>query len=934
MRLLLRSDSQAEISNLDLCRISLLETFKWAKEYKVDAVIDAGDLKEAYSPVHVAVVKFWVWAVREFKRRGIRFIALLGNHDRISQSSESKNWLDILQAAGAEIVTKPKFKSVGDGWVGFLPFTADKKLEKAWAGQLSDDCAHNRAVYPEAKRVLVFHTEISGGFLNSSNIPTSGLTPEQLGWENYDGCFGGHIHRAQHIKETNIHYIGSPFTHDWSEVNQRKSQVLFTEKGMRRLKTSIPCWYDAEHLEARGLIPPPGAYVRSRVPVTSKKITQQLKDEEERILKTFSESKDLRLFIIPKLEDSKDTVSLKGSSDKELVEQYVTSTWPDGSRNVAEQGVAYLLGVLERVAPAARGKALRFVSLEGENVLSFKHIRIKYSKQGFIVLRGVNLDWPKRSIGSGKTNCLSLLSIALTGETIKGQKANGWKNERVKGQASLKLTLRDERNRKIVIYRTRPHSLRLLIDGKDQSAGIRGTGKKETQGLIQQITGYDKNLLENAVYIDQSIANSFVFGSKSARLDLLNKIQNLERYDQALKIVSKDIDRNQKSRASFESSVELLSSELVHVEDELSELAPIQTDWEKRRVEAQKEVTKLIGLKTQYAQGESQAKELQRVIDDLEAELNEIKRKQNEARLRKSGYEDQLSRAKKLVANGRCANCGQPAENRGLKMREEAEAEIRNLTQRLVELGTSIETKGKAIARHERTLDEYTQAKSRVDVDLAAARKVLQQADIGAAQEEKRNDAVKAKKLALIGQIKKIKRTLKAAQESLRHADEHRELLEYAKKAFHRSGMPLYLSASLCPVLNKAADEYSELFADGSFTCRFDVEDGDFVVRVVNPTGSNTVDGQSTGERATAGNIAAFAVREVAPKTNLIILDEPGHGLDTESAKQFAKGLLRLKEKFETVLLTTHSSTIESILAGSTTWTVTKKKGISRLETE
>ena len=84
-----------------------------------------------------------------------------------------------------------------------------------------------------------------------------------------------------------------------------------------------------------------------------------------------------------------------------------------------------------------------------------------------------------------------------------------------------------------------------------------------------------------------------------------------------------------------------------------------------------------------------------------------------------------------------------------------------------------------------------------------------------------------------------------------------------------------------------------------------------------------------------AGIVAAFALREACPRTNLVILDEPGFGLDSVGAKQFAKGLLALKEsgRFGTILCTTHSPVIESLLTGETVWTVIKQNGISELVT-
>ena len=84
-------------------------------------------------------------------------------------------------------------------------------------------------------------------------------------------------------------------------------------------------------------------------------------------------------------------------------------------------------------------------------------------------------------------------------------------------------------------------------------------------------------------------------------------------------------------------------------------------------------------------------------------------------------------------------------------------------------------------------------------------------------------------------------------------------MMEYAKRAFHRSGIPLYLSVALCPLLNKAADEYSDIFTDGRLKVMFRVDNGEFIVDVINPAGSATVDGQSVGEAAMCGIIVAFS---------------------------------------------------------------------------
>ena len=135
----------------------------------------------------------------------------------------------------------------------------------------------------------------------------------------------------------------------------------------------------------------------------------------------------------------------------------------------------------------------------------------------------------------------------------------------------------------------------------------------------------------------------------------------------------------------------------------------------------------------------------------------------------------------------------------------------------------------------------------------------------------------------------------------------------------------------MIPLLNKAAEEYAVMFGDKVVQVRFKIEDGEFEPYVLNASGGESIDDQSVGEKALAGLITSFALREIAPKTNLLILDEPGEGLDAANARQFAQALPKLAERFGSVFITSHNQVILSELSGERTITVVKKNGRSRL---
>lgn len=203
MKLLLWSDLQCHFSNIAECQIATKELLRTAAKEKPDVIINAGDLKDEYSPISQSVLKECVRATKQIVGAGYRYIILKGNHDRESQSPEAEDWLSVLRAAGAEIVTKPRTMEIVDTRIAFLPYYSDREDLKRYAAALGKTESY----------VLIFHCEVLG-----STPGKQGISLEDLHSDQYMACFGGHIHNHQKLDD-NTWYIGSPFTHDWSEAD-------------------------------------------------------------------------------------------------------------------------------------------------------------------------------------------------------------------------------------------------------------------------------------------------------------------------------------------------------------------------------------------------------------------------------------------------------------------------------------------------------------------------------------------------------------------------------------------------------------------------------------------------------------------------------------------------------------------------------------------
>lgn len=916
MRLLLTGDWQTSAANIEECEKALLELKAAIKKYKPDVLIHLGDFKEAYDPIPGIVTKFWIRAIRELTEM-LRVYALLGNHDRLAQSLTADHWMDVLAAAGARVICGPMYLSSLKAFA--IPYgTREQTLE--WA-----------AKRPKDAELLFYHCEVAGA---SGSHAVNAITPEEMQAHKYAACFGGHLHEHQQFAR-NMWYVGSPFCMDWGEANQTKGIVLCDYDGgigdVRQLKTKIPHWYDFDYLQSTGHQPEAGSYVRVKVPISTRKVTDELHAVEKELLAQYG---DVHIFAVPEIvrNTADDVLSSNFASDEEMLTQYIASTLPDAARFKPEHALAYMKKILpQRGAVGVAG--LRFLQATGENVLCFDKIKLDYRKQGLVLLRGRNKAWPRRSNGSGKTSVLSLLTLAFSGRNNKDQKTDEWAAEFTDEPAVVRLWLQ-ARGKLFKIERgRRPHKLIFTVDGKNRSTGIRGTGRDETQGRIERLLGFDLHMLQNSVYIDQTVANGFLFGTQKTRMDLVAKLCNLERYELALKAVKDEIGFYEERLQKLERNQDKARERFTMLRDQYQQLKKEHTsvvlaaydDVQKQIADLVQEHAELVAHKDFYV-------DLQKDVDGWAHTSDELHERESTLQASIKALSMRRVAVKKLIDAGKCSQCG--AATTGLQSHELLTID-ETLTAQKKDYDTnheSLNTINKKMTDGQKKLEKYEDRLYCVERDLRNYRAEQQRMESAADSERERIAEQRRQRAQLKRRLEKLQQVFQRLRKKYREVSVRLEMLQYVKASFQRGGIPLALSHALCPVLNAAAEEYSSIFTDGKIKIRFTVQDGDFEAEVVNAAGSGNAKGQSVGEAAMAGTICAFALRDAAPRTNLLILDEPGHGLDAEGQKEFASGLLKIKDRYETMIVTTHSQIIESILGGETVWTVEKENRISRLK--
>lgn len=934
MRFLFTADFQAEWQILDICRKAWKHIVEVAVERRLEGIVVAGDLKRAYNPVDVRVIKFWQWAIVYAREHDLKVLVLLGNHDRIGQYSDDKNWLSILDKAGATVFDTPYVFDVKDGRLAMLPYMSSVSGLKKAAEKLTREIRSNR------QDVLVFHTDLNrakynkAGFRSEAKIHVEDLYPSQ-----YLACIGGHIHLPQKIGD-NVYYAGSPFATDWGEANQRKSYLVVEGSHVTRVASIIPGWYDEswpDFPRADDHIRWEGAKVRLHVPVdVGRGCYRVLERAAEKARRDFSGAS---IFTIPVFRDRPEVRRSRiriSDPDDVKIKAYVKKNLPEEME--LESTVEYLLARLGKVSSTKRSETgIRLVKAWARNFLPFEKVRLEF-KPGITLVQGRNEDRQKNSNGSGKTSLLQIAPVAMFGTTFKGQKYDGWANRRTTGEARCGVVFEDARRRMAQIVRARrPSSLHLTIAGVDQSSGLRGDAKDATQGLIEQVSGFTWQTFANAVYIDQEVTRAFLSGKRKEQTEVLSRFQNLERFAQAQILVRKDKNGNRDQRKENELELSHMLEMNEQCERDLTALRK-QKKKDERELQA-----KLKEAEETYESSITRYQEMKEVCDrkvqKLEKKVSSVGRKIERYSKQVSELEFEIRELESwLVTVGHlykdktCPTCYQHLDHKLLeKMKKKWQARLDYCTGTRDEV-VSLRAKG---MREELDLEAEAERISgrlgkAIDAKIAAkaqfsfARKqytALQQSELD------EGSIIKAKEKELEKWLHR-KKVLKRVGRQL---EEDAKLYEFAETAFGRDGIPAFLNALLVEPLNQAALHYAELFADQTIQLRFSVEEGEFQTEVVNATGGESLKDQSEGEKALAGLIASFALREVAPKCNVLILDEPGNGLDPQTARKFAASLRILQKKFECIYVTTHNLAILSELAGEKQITVVKRNGMSKI---
>lgn len=931
MSFLVTADLQAEWSNLDLCEQAWDEMLHICRKRKIKTIVFCGDGKEAYDPVSIRVIKWWQRAIRRALDFGVRVLYLRGNHDRIATYSIAGDWLSIMRHAGAQTFSHPGVVDNGDCRLFMLPYASVKQTKK-WVKELLKHKPDRR------KDVLFFHCNLlEARYSQYGKHSDSNLSIDDLCHGSYRFVIGGDIHLPQKIE--NVYYVGSPFCNDWGEVNQRKRYLVMGSSELQSIHSRIPRWFDPGISGFSSSKPSTwtGARIRISVPCDSNhSYSRRLEKVRRGAEKKYAGAE---LYIVPKFNeeggDIRSTIR-QCDSDERKIKEYVKQCKLE---RVGNGLIEYMLEKLSHFSHGLRtGSKFKFKWAKARNYLSFEKVKFDFKQRGIIVVKGINQDRGNKSNGSGKTSLTNLIPVAWFGKTFKGQAHDRWSNRfHPKDQAYVEVCGEDVKGHDIRVLRgRRPTELKLLVNGHNQSSGMKSTDLSGTQSSIESVTGFTWPTLANAVYIDRAISDAFLSGTNAQRTAVLSRFQNLERFEKALVLIKKDIKKLYEKYHEVKEKLSRIRGRIVECAHSLSQLKEVQKEHVRNAEEEYQKAKSRYNRYLKKSKKHSLSKKAHIVAKDYEHASQAQAAAEKQVHTLEQAFKTKASTADKwnhLKEKSYCPTCYQDIDEKlFLKHLKKADKKAKKVGYELAAAEKSLLMMRRTTQSLEGKYDEIQSKLSHMDQEESNLRLNMhtvreQWRDLASNQHGAYTIIHKTK--SKLKHLQHKEKSLKKRKEKLR---KRRMMYEYAAQAFSRDGIPAFLNRQLCPILNRASDYYAELFSDKEVQVRFKIEEGEFVPEVINAKGGERISDQSEGERALAGLISSFALREAAPECGLLILDEPGSGLDSQTARQFARSLKVLNKRFKLILVTTHNENISSALEGEQVLTVRKKNGISHLE--
>lgn len=217
MEYIILGDPHIKLDNLDKCKI----LFNQIEQLGTN-VICLGDVFDSKSIIRGECLNFLYDTVKNSK---LEWIFLVGNHDLFTDETKKYNHSlhTLRNLENVIIIDEPK---VIDG-IHLVPYYKDCSYFENLVSEL-----------PKPHKLLVCHQGFTGFDYGNGLIANSEASLDSV--SHFDLVIAGHFHKSQ--VESNLVYVGTPFSHSFGESNQTKYICKLDTETLKLewIKTNLP----------------------------------------------------------------------------------------------------------------------------------------------------------------------------------------------------------------------------------------------------------------------------------------------------------------------------------------------------------------------------------------------------------------------------------------------------------------------------------------------------------------------------------------------------------------------------------------------------------------------------------------------------------------------------------------------------------------------
>lgn len=571
---------------------------------------------------------------------------------------------------------------------------------------------------------------------------------------------------------------------------------------------------------------------------------------------------------------------------------------------------------------------MRLVELAVESFRGFRApYRLVLDQPGLVLVEGENRDGGSvtDSNGSGKSMAVvEALVWGLYGRMVRygGKTAT---DEAVHPQRGADVTVTLRRGGGLVTVRRRRSpkgspSLEVALDGKPYQLS-RDTGRRAEE--VAALFGFDYNTFRSAVVVQGG--DSAARAGYAAQMALIESLLRLDELGVAADLARRESTTLDRELSGLRVEERLRAEEADRAQERLARLqaAPL-VDYAAERARLEEAIQQ-----AKWAEGVIPG--LRQVVEGAEAERRRASTAEGAASGEVSTQTRLAEQMTKALETRVCPTCNRPlSEGPSATERQELERRKAEALKRQASARTALAKAHGVTVKAEQKI--ATMRSELADKQHLAAGRAGAEAALGALDREA---AQRAEQLAEVEeeQARAQQAFVGVRARVLALTPRHQRALFWAA-GYGRDGLQAELFQQAMPVLNRAAERYSEALTGGAITVRFDPSRASAREDLLRIGGASapTYDGLSRGEKERVDLVLALSLRELArwrlpEPINAAIFDETFDHVDVSGLREVSRLLQAEAAAGATIYVVTHNPSLKALFPSARCVRVVREGG-------